>query len=208
MIGLLISLSMALPGSDTLDVAVVSAPENVSVSSLAPVQTMTRHELERKGTIGLDEILNGFSAVSVKDYGGLGGLKTVSIRNMGASHTSVIYDGIAVSDAQNGQVDISRFMSDDIASVSVTIGTQDDIYVPARHLTSAGVLHIRTLRPDFTHGGTRLSARVSAGSFDTYGVYLSLHQSLSSRTLLNSPACRYNQADQLLSSWISLHRCI
>ena len=32
---------------------------------------------------------------------------------MGASHTSVIYDGIAISDAQNGQVDISRFDLED-----------------------------------------------------------------------------------------------
>ena len=46
----------------------------------------------------------------MKDYGGLGGLKTISIRNLGAAHTAVSYDGIAVSNSQAGQIDIGRFL--------------------------------------------------------------------------------------------------
>lgn len=113
---LLVSLCCVVPSGDTLDVATVSTQRNAAVVSLSPVQTITKTKIERLGTIGLHEVLNQSSGVSIKDYGGIGGLKTVSVRNMGASHTAVIYDGIAISDAQNGQVDISRFDLDDITS--------------------------------------------------------------------------------------------
>ena len=46
--------------------------------------------------------------VTVKDYG-IGGLKTVSVRSLGANHTTVSYDGIALTDVQSGQIDIGRF---------------------------------------------------------------------------------------------------
>lgn len=36
-------------------------------------------------------------------YGGdPGGLKTVSVRSLGAKHTAVSYDGVTITDAQSG----------------------------------------------------------------------------------------------------------
>ena len=131
---LLVSLCCVVPSGDTLDVATVSVQRNAAAASLSPVQTISEAEISRLGTIGLHEAVKHFSGVSIKDYGGIGGLKTVSVRNMGASHTAIIYDGIAISDAQNGQVDISRFDLDDIKSVSISIGQEDDIFCGARHI--------------------------------------------------------------------------
>ena len=136
---LLVSVCCVVPSGDTLDVATVSARRNAAVASLSPVRTITETKMERLGTVGLHEVVNQFSGVSIKDYGGIGGLKTVSVRNMGASHTAVLYDGIPVSDAQNGQVDISRFDLDDIASVSMSIGLEDDIFCSARHLSARNI---------------------------------------------------------------------
>ena len=175
---LLVSVCCAVPSGDTLDVATVSAHRNAAVVSLSPVRTITEARIERLGTIGLHEVVNQFSGVSIKDYGGIGGLKTVSIRNMGASHTAIVYDGIAISDAQNGQIDISRFDLDDIASVSMSIGQEDDIFCSARHLTSAGTLRMESARPTFTDGPTEVNARMTFGSFGTYIPYLTLKQQL------------------------------
>ena len=180
------SILCVVGAGDTLDVATVSSHRNAAVVSLSPVRTMTRAGIERLGTIGLHEALGQFSGVSIKDYGGIGGLKTVSVRNMGASHTAVVYDGIAVSDAQNGQVDISRFDLDDISSVSVSIGTEDDIFCSARHRTSAGVLRIESARPSFADGPTEMNARMTFGSFGTYNPYISLKQRLGSRYALKA----------------------
>ena len=170
----LVSLLSVASIGDTLDVATVSVHRNAAAAALSPVRTMAETEMERLGTIGLYEALNRFSGVNVKDYGGVGGLKTVSVRNMGAAHTSVVYDGIAISDAQNGQVDISRFNLDDISSVSMSIGLDDEIFCSARHLTSAGVLRLETLWPSFSQCSTEVSARMTYGSFNTYNPHIGL----------------------------------
>lgn len=175
---LLVSLCCVVPSSDTLDVATVSVQRNAAAASLSPAQTITEAEISRLGVNGLHKAVNQFSGVSIKDYGGIGGLKTVSVRNMGASHTAVIYDGIAISDAQNGQVDISRFDLDDIASVSMSIGQEDDIFCSARHMTSAGTLRLQSVYPEFEDGPTEVNARMTFGSFGTYIPYIALKQKI------------------------------
>lgn len=177
-----------VPSGDTLDVATVSAQRNAAAASLSPVQTITEAEISRLGVNGLHEAVNQFSGVSIKDYGGIGGLKTVSVRNMGASHTAVIYDGIAISDAQNGQVDISRFNLDDIASVSMSIGQEDDIFCSARHMTSAGTLRLESANPTFEDGPTEVNARMTFGSFGTYLQYVGLKQKIGSRYAVKAAA--------------------
>ena len=172
--GILISLCCVLAMSDTLDVATVSAGKTRAVASVAPVRSIYGEAISRQGIIGLNEALQTFAGVSVKDYGGVGGLKTVSVRNMGAAHTAVMYDGIAISNAQNGQVDISRFNLDDISSVSLNIGAPDGIFMPARHLASSGILSIETGRSNMETGRTEVSARLSAASFNTYNPYVSV----------------------------------
>ena len=195
-LSLLVSLFCVAHAGDTLDVATVSVHRNAAAAALSPVQAMSEVEMERLGTVGLYEALNRFSGVNVKDYGGVGGLKTVSVRNMGAAHTSVVYDVIAISDAQNGQVDISRFNLDDISSVSMSIGLDDDIFCSARHLTSAGVLRLETLWPSFSQGSTEVNARMTFGSFNTYNPYLSLRRRFNAKYSLRAALnCGFSRGD-------------
>lgn len=79
------------------------------VTSAVPVQTMSQQDISRLGIQNMADAVRRFAGANVKDYGGIGGLKTVSIRNMGAAHTAVSYDGVAVSNCQAGQIDIGRF---------------------------------------------------------------------------------------------------
>ena len=177
-LNLLVSLCCVVHSGDTLDVATVSSVRNAAAEALSPVRRLSEDAIARIGTVGLHEALKQFSGVSIKDYGGTGGLKTVSVRNMGASHTAVVYDGIAISDAQNGQTDISRFNLDDISSLSMSIALPDDIFCSARHVTCGGVLRLESSVPDFRDGPAELVARITAGSFGTYIPYVSLRHRL------------------------------
>lgn len=160
------ALFITAAADDTLDVAKVSAERNPVLTSSAPVRRITAGKIARSGCSYLHEAVRTFAGVSVKDYGGIGGLKTVSVRNMGAAHTAVCYDGVTVSDAQNGQVDIGRFGLENVDEVSVVIGQDDEIFRSARLSSAAGVLHIRTAKPS-PDAPSVFRAGVSAASFST-----------------------------------------
>ncbi len=131
----------------------------------APLQTIEKPQLERMGALDVADAVRHFSGVSIKDYGGIGGLKTISVRSMGAQHTGVSYDGVTIGDCQSGQVDISRFSLANVSRLSMTIGQSDDIYQSARLFASAGVLHIETSQPLFDARNFQLNALVKAGSY-------------------------------------------
>ena len=70
-----------------------------------PAQIMGGEELQRLNSLSVADALRFFSGVQLKDYGGVGGIKTINIRSMGTNHVGVFYDGIELANAQNGQVD-------------------------------------------------------------------------------------------------------
>lgn len=158
-----------------LEEASVTAFRGTLRRSTAPSQSMSPVEMQRRGVITLTEALRTFSGVSVKDYGGIGGLKTVSIRSFGAQHTGVCYDGVAQTDAMNGQIDISRYNLDNVQRISFDMAGSDDIFRPAKLAGYVGVVTLETLAE---RGATRedpdVKAVVRYGSFGTYSPSCSL----------------------------------
>ena len=129
---------------DTLCKAEVLAERHPVALSAAPLRVETRAAIERSGAKELSEVLRTLPGVSIKDYGGAGGIKTVSLRGFGSQHTQISYDGICISELQNGQVDISRFALDNLEAVSVTIGQGNEIFRSARSFAGAGILELRS----------------------------------------------------------------
>ena len=160
----------------------VVAKSRLSVTREAtPLQILDRAGIERLGVQDLSEAVKRFSGVTVQDYGGIGGLKTVSVRSLGAKHTAVSYDGVTVTDAQSGQVDISRFSLDNVEMVSLSIGQADDIFQTARMYASAGALSIKTLTPDFIEKPFRLQLQAKGGSFGFFNPSLRYEQKIGSK---------------------------
>ncbi len=150
------------------EVEVVEKKRVSTTRAVAPVQIVTSESIKRLGIQDLSEAVKRFSGVTVKDYGGIGGLKTVSIRSFGAQHTAVSYDGITITDAQSGQVDISRFTLDNVEQVALTIGQSDDIFQTARMYASVGALAIKTAVPVFEKKRYNLTTRIGGGSFGLF----------------------------------------
>lgn len=165
------------------------------VTSVTPVQTLTQQDISQLGIQNMADAVRRFAGADVKDYGGIGGLKTVSIRNMGAAHTAVSYDGIAVSNCQAGQIDIGRFSLDNVSMLSLVIGQADDMLQSARLYASAGVLSIETEKPHFTENrNSAFQARVRGGSFGNVSPSFRWWQKISNRTRLSMDA-NYMRAD-------------
>lgn len=161
------------------DVEVIGHRKPSVLKSSAPIQILNNRSFEQLGLQDLSDAVKRFSGVSVQDYGGIGGLKTVSVRSLGAKHTAVSYDGVTITDMQSGQVDISRFSLDDVEMVSLSIGQADDIFQSARVLASAGTLSIQTRSPYLEEDKSfRLQGKIKTGSFGLFNPYMRYEQRL------------------------------
>lgn len=162
------------------EVTVSDIYQTREVRSAAPLQILTKDALRNLQALQVSDAVKHFAGVTVKDYGGIGGLKTVSIRSLGAQHTAVGYDGITLTDCQTGQIDIGRFSLDNVDQLSLSNGQSDNIFQPARYFASAGILNIQTLTPRFEEGKrTNISASFKTGSWGLVNPSLLLEQRLS-----------------------------
>jgi hypothetical protein len=163
-----IALSAAEP-TDTLTrkLSVVTVTGRRPQQEIIPAQVLSGEELQRLNSNSIADALRYFSGVQVKDYGGVGGIKTVNIRSMGTNHTGVVYDGVELGNAQNGQIDLGQFSLDNIEALSLYNGQKSEILQPAKDFGSAGTIYMRTLTPRFDeHETYHARGTVRTGSFD------------------------------------------
>ena len=131
------------------EITVTEKFKNSENRSTSPLQVLSSKKIEKLNVLQVSDAVKFFSGVLVKDYGGIGGLKTISVRSLGANHTAVSYDGITVTDCQTGQIDIGRFSLDNVEILSLNSGQSDNIFQPARLFASASVLTIQSIKPRF-----------------------------------------------------------
>lgn len=139
------------------DVAVVG----VRPHYLTPSQTLSGAALQNLSTTSVADALKYFSGVQIKDYGGLGGLKTVNVRSLGSQHVGVYLDGIRITNAQNGQIDLGRYSLSNMESVALYNANRNERLQSASEYASAATVYLQTRRPD----STAFNVEYGAGSF-------------------------------------------
>lgn len=133
-----------------------------------PVQMLEGKTLQKLSVYSVADALRYFSGVQIKDYGGIGGLKTVNIRSLGSNHVGVFYDGVEIGNAQNGVVDLGRFSLDNMQSISLYNGQKSTFLQTAKDYASAGSIYMTTRVPKFDVGKkSNLSVKLTGGSFET-----------------------------------------
>ena len=183
-------LCVSLHGQDIDKVAMEDTLKDVSVKgmlrgydfvSTAPKYTLSTENMARLGITDIGHALRRLPGVMLRDYGGAGGLKTVSVRGFGAQHTAVVYDGVALSDCQTGQIDVSRYTLNDVSALSLVVGDNDDIFMPAKHAASAASLYINTGQLPSGDMAVHATAQLKTGSWSYVNPFLRLEQNLSEK---------------------------
>ncbi|WP_419488572.1 TonB-dependent receptor plug domain-containing protein [Chryseobacterium bernardetii] len=168
-----------------------------SFKEILPAQTLQGEELERLNSHSVADALRYFSGVQIKDYGGMGGLKTVNIRSMGSQHVGVFYDGIQLGNAQNGQVDLGRYSLDDLEEISLYNGQKSEIFQPAKDFGSSGSIYLQPKTPVFAgNRKTNLTIRAKSASIDLFNPSFRLEQKISKR-IAASVSAEFLQSDGL-----------
>ena len=130
-------------------------------------QTLGGAQLKQMNALSVADAIRYFSGVQIKDYGGVGGLKTINIRSMGTNHMGVYYNGVQLGNAQNGQIDLGKYSLENIEEIQLYNGQKSDIWQSAREFGAAGSIYLTTRRPRFENGKNfNIKGQMRVGSFD------------------------------------------
>lgn len=181
-----VALACPAAGQSRLDslqqVEEVVVTGHVVRKEVIPVQELSGEQLHKLSSHNVADALRYFSGIQIKDYGGVGGLKTVNIRSMGTNHVGVFYDGIELGNAQNGTVDLGRFSLDNMEAVTLYNGQKSAVFQPAKDFGSSGSIYLQTRTPRFDEGETHhVKATMKTGSFGLANPALLWEQRLSER---------------------------
>ncbi|HIW43548.1 MAG TPA: Plug domain-containing protein, partial [Candidatus Prevotella stercoripullorum] len=146
-------------------VTIMENARRTPVSATAPLRILDDRYMLRLGMADMADALRRLPGITLRDYGGAGGMKTVAVRGLGAQHTGVSYDGVALSDCQTGEIDVSRYSLENAESIALTISDNEDIFVPARNAAFASMLSVNTVQPPSGDLLPHVTAQVKLGSF-------------------------------------------
>src|SRR5690606_23122850 len=118
------------------------------------------------------ELIRKFAGVSLKSYGGLGGLKTVSMRGLGTNHSSIVSDGFAISNNQTGQVNLGQIQADNVTNVVSVVGKSQRFVQPVSSQIAGSAFLFETFENSFSKNQFQLRTNIKYGSFDQKNAYL------------------------------------
>ena len=166
--------------TSTIDEVTVMAPR--VRRDIIPVQSLGGEALQQLAVHSVADAVRYFAGVQIKDYGGIGGLKTVNVRSLGTNHTGVFYDGVQLGNAQNGQIDLGRFSLDNMEALQLYNGQKSTIHQTAKDYSSASAVYMQTRKPLFVGGKSyHINIGMKAGSFDIYNPSILWEQRLSEK---------------------------
>lgn len=172
-----------LPDSINLDEVLVIARLKPTI---VPNQSLHGEILKGLSSFSVADAIRYFSGVQIKDYGGIGGLKTINVRGMGSEHVGVFYNGLQICNAQNGQVDLGKFSMENVEQISLYNGQKSDLLQPAKDYASSSSIYITSKEPYFTKDKKiNLSTTIKAGSFGLVSPSMNFDKEINKNLTMN-----------------------
>lgn len=172
---------------DTLEtVDVLAEKAYLQSSSTHPTQSINGEAFKKMNAVQIADVAKRLAGVQIRDFAGIGGMKTINVRSLGVNHTAVFYDGIQLQNGQNGQIDVGRISLENIDVVALFNGQQANIFLPAQAFASANILWLEPKTPHFVEGKKRyVTATFRTGSFGLFNPAINLEQRINKNTALN-----------------------
>lgn len=127
-------------------------------------------EFDRGSGSSISDAIRSVPGVTILDYGGAGGIKTVALRGCSASRTAVTIDGMTLNSTGSGTFDFSNFPASIFANAEISRGGL------SAYRGSGAIGGVVDLSPGF--GKKEISAGLTCGSFKSGKLALSYSDSL------------------------------
>lgn len=137
--------------------------ESAEILKFIPLYSIKTDTVGTRNLLQVTDALQYSPGLYVRDYGGLGGLKTVSIRGTTSQQTAVLLDGIRLNGSQTGIMDFSSFPVSVINAMEVLRGGASGLYGGS---AIGGVINLITRE---NRESSYARASLHYGSFEEFG---------------------------------------
>ncbi|MBQ9313028.1 MAG: TonB-dependent receptor plug domain-containing protein [Bacteroidales bacterium] len=169
-----------------LDSITVSAQKVNLLEKTPSGDILQKKDLQTLNTNTVGDAAKFLSGVMVKDYGGLGGVKTISVRGLSSNHTAILYDGVNIFDNQSGQVDLGKYSLSSVGSLSLANGQFTPMLPTATALASSSSISIQTEKPNLNDKRQRGEFSLSYGSFSTVNADWFYAQKINNKNIITT----------------------
>lgn len=149
------TLSTTLEGI-SIDADRITSRSQIEYTSSSIIR---RYEIERTGIRDISSVLATVPGLYLRDYGGMGGIKTISIRGTSSAQVLVMIDGIKANNAQNSVFDFSRMPLELIDVIEIIKGGASGIFGGSAIGGTVNLITNSTIRDSF-------SGSLSYGSYE------------------------------------------
>jgi vitamin B12 transporter len=150
---------------------------NVKIEHLNEVQTIQKINKTQIKALQPDDVgqlLQKFAGISLKNYGGLGGLKTISLRGISGNHSGLVIDGFCIQNNQVGQIDFSNIQVENIENISLVLGGIESYLLPVSSFIGGSTISIQTFENQWNSSPFQIRSALKVGSFGQFDSYASL----------------------------------
>lgn len=115
------------------------------------------------------QLMTLFPGVQLRSYGGVGGMKTVSFRSLGAGHTTVVSDYLVYSNTQSGMNDLGQIPADFLQKLEIINMAATSVDYPVSAKLSGCLVSMQSKHAWNERDSSQLALGLQAGSFQTFG---------------------------------------
>lgn len=134
-------------------------------------QRFTTEDIERLQPLDLGTMLQSIPSVSIKNYGDVGGLKTLSYRGMGAQHNVLMVNGFSVSNAQTGMADYSQVPVENVSYIEHDVFGRSNILPTVGASMQGNVVSILTKGRQLNYSKQSVLASYGISSFGQHDIF-------------------------------------
>ncbi|OGU10355.1 MAG: hypothetical protein A2X61_03425 [Ignavibacteria bacterium GWB2_35_12] len=124
--------------------------------------TITKSELTKLVAVQVSDVLQFIPGVFIKNYGGMGGFKNLSLRGTTAKQTILMIDGIRINSTQNGMSDLSIIPIDMVNEIEIVRGGNSALFGAN---AIGGIVNLITRSSDTV---SFITGKLNYGSYDDF----------------------------------------
>jgi vitamin B12 transporter len=158
-------------------------------------QSLDSREIGNSNSEDVGGLLQKFTGITVKNYGGVGAIKTISFRGISGTHTGIVLDGFLIQNNQIGQVDLSTLPTENLERISFINGGNEEELVPVSALNLGNYLSMSSFESTFPMDQFSIRTHSKIGSFGYFDNYFALKQRVSRSFYSVSGKYRIYQGD-------------